>query len=59
MASIQKQESKVKIRHIMADGTVRDSIEGLVVPYEMCPDAYAVIERCNERIKKEKKQWKQ
>jgi hypothetical protein len=41
----------------MADGTVRDSIEGLVVPYEMCPDAYAVIERVNERIKKEKQQW--
>jgi hypothetical protein len=48
-------EHNPRIIHIMADGTVRDSIEGLVVSYEMCPDAYAVIERANERIKKEKK----
>lgn len=49
-------EHNPRIIHIMADGTVRDSIEGLVVPYEMCPDAYAVIERANERIKKEKRE---
>lgn len=53
MATIERN---AKVIHIMADGTVRDSIEGLVVPYEMCPDAYAVIERVNERIKKEKKE---
>lgn len=49
-------EHNPRIIHIMADGTVRDSIEGLVVPYEMCPEAYAVIERANERIKKEKRE---
>jgi hypothetical protein len=49
MARIEPQ-----VIHIMADGTVRDSIEGLIVPYEMCPEAYAVIERVNQRIKKER-----
>lgn len=47
-------EHNPRIIHIMADGTVRDSIEGFVVPYEQCPDAYAVIERVNERIKNER-----
>ena len=49
-------ESNARVIHIMADGTVRDSIEGFVVTREACPGAYAVIERVNERIKKERKQ---
>lgn len=49
-------ESNARVIHILADGTVRDSIEGFVVTREACPDAYAVIERVNKRIKKEQKQ---
>jgi hypothetical protein len=56
MASIQKQESKVKIRHIMADGTERDSVTGLVVSYEACPEVYHILHQMSlERARK--KQW--
>jgi hypothetical protein len=55
MASIQK-ENKVIVRHRMADGTVRDSIEGLVVSYEYCPEVYHLLYRMNlERAEKARK----
>jgi hypothetical protein len=55
MASIQK-ERKVTVRHIMADGTERDSIEGLVVSYEYCPEAYHILCRMSlERAETERK----
>ena len=53
MAKVQK-ERKVTIRHIMADGTVRDSIEGFVIPYEQCPEAYHIIHRLNMRLAEER-----
>jgi hypothetical protein len=31
--SIEKLPPDFKIRHIMADGTVLDSLEGIVIPY--------------------------
>ena len=56
MASIQKQESKVKVRHIMADGTERDSIDGFVVRYEYCPKVYHILHQMSlERAEKERK----
>lgn len=58
MASIQKakQESKVRIHHVMADGTERDSIAGYVVTYEACPEVYhALYEMSLKRARK--KQW--
>lgn len=36
MAKTKKSEiddSKIKITHILADGTVRDSMEGYIIPY--------------------------
>ena len=57
MAKEQK-ESKVKVHHIMADGTERDSIEGLVVPYEQCPEVYHILAQMSlkraEKARKEK-----
>lgn len=57
MAKEQK-ERNVKIRHIMADGTARDSIEGFVVPYEQCPEAYHILVQMSlkraEKARKEK-----
>lgn len=29
---LRRQDCKIKITHTMADGTVRDSIEGVVIP---------------------------
>ena len=43
MASIQKPESKIRIHHIMADGTERDSIEGYVLPYEGFEGIYQLL----------------
>lgn len=55
MASIQT-ESKVRIHHIMADGTERDSIEGLVVPYEYCPEYYHILAQMSrEKAERERK----
>ena len=59
MASIQKQESKVKVRHIMADGTVRDSIDGFVVTYEACPEVYHILHQMSlEKARKKQCQEK-
>ena len=60
MASIQKPKREVKVRHIMADGTERDSIEGLVVSYEACPEVYHIlyqmsIEKARKKQCQEKK----
>ena len=33
MPAKKKEKEPVKITHIMKDGTVRDSIEGYVIPY--------------------------
>jgi hypothetical protein len=52
MATIQK-EHKVTVHHIMADGTERDSIEGLVVGYEYCPEAYHLL--CRMSLERERK----
>ena len=53
MASIQKQESKVRVHHIMADGTERDSIDGFVVTYEACPEVYHILHQMSlERVEK-------
>ena len=43
----------VKITHILADGTVLDDITGHLVTRESCPQAYAVIDRINERLERE------
>lgn len=42
---------KVKITHVMADGSIRDSVKGVPVP-ESLDTAYKVI---TEIIRKEKK----
>jgi hypothetical protein len=56
MASIQKQERKVTVRHIMADGTERESIDGFVVSYEYCPEVYQLLCRMSlERAEKARK----
>lgn len=57
MAKVQ-EERKVTIRHIMADGTERDSIEGFVIPYEQCPEAYHIIHRLNRRLAEERERKK-
>ncbi len=39
----------------MADGTIRDSIEGVVIDPKQCPEFYELlIEMIREDIKKEK-----
>lgn len=43
MAKIQKQESKVRVHHIMADGTERDSLKGYVLPYEGFEEVYRLL----------------
>lgn len=49
MSKTKKSEidySKIKIIHIMADGTIRDSIEGLVIPYnENTKIAYQLLSK--------------
>lgn len=42
----------MQIIHIMADGTIRDSIEGIVIPKG---DFYRVLNGIIEKRKKEKK----
>ena len=43
---------KIRVRHIMADGTERKSIDGLVIPPG---DFYRVYNNILERLEKEKK----
>jgi hypothetical protein len=46
---------KMQIIHIMADGTVRDSVDGLVIPKG---DFYKVLQGILEKQNKVKKQIK-
>jgi hypothetical protein len=46
---------KMQIIHIMADGTVRDSVEGLVIPKG---DFYKILDSILEKQNKVKKQIK-
>ena len=57
MASIQKQESEVRVHHIMADGTERESIEGYVLPYEGFEGVYKLLYQMSlERAEKARKE---
>lgn len=56
MASIQKQPSNVRVRHIMADGTERESMKGYVLTYEACPEVYHILYLMSlEKAEKERK----
>lgn len=56
-----ENKTKAKITHIMADGTIRDSVAGMVIDPKQCPGYYELlIKMIREDIKKEKeKQYKQ
>lgn len=40
--------------HILKDGARMDSVVGLVVKYEDCPEVYDTLDRINKRIAKER-----
>lgn len=50
------QNGDVKIVHIMADGTIRDSIAGVIVPVTpQTLKAYKVFEQILTQVQQEKK----
>lgn len=50
-----ENKTKAKITHIMADGTVKDSVRGVVVGYNQCPEFYELlIESRKERLMRER-----
>lgn len=45
--------------HILKDGRVLDSIEGYVVPYEDCPEAYHILAKILDRKARERRAAKE
>lgn len=45
---------KVKVIHILKDGTVLDDITGHVVSYEDCPGAYHILAKVLDRRARER-----
>ena len=57
MARVQQPKREVKVRHIMADGTERDSMKGFVLTYEACPEVYHILYQMSlERAERKMKQ---
>lgn len=45
-------ELAIKIIHIMADGSIRDTMKGVTVPYEQTKLAYELLEEIKENKKR-------
>ena len=48
-----ENKTKAKITHIMADGTIRDSVAGMVIDPKQCPGYYEFLVSFSERKWKE------
>lgn len=48
------EEKEMKVKHIMKDGTVRESMEGYILPDELSLKIINILLKSRERQEKEK-----